>query len=53
MLGTNDAKTWNWNATAYFNDYVDMGKKLINLPSKPKLYLMVPPPLYKEGVYGM
>jgi hypothetical protein len=53
MLGTNDAKTWNWNATAYFNDYLDMSTQLIDISSKPKLYLLVPPPLYQEGAYGM
>lgn len=53
MLGTNDAKSFNWNRREYHNDYVEMAKIMKNLSSKPEVYIMVPPPLYQDGVYQM
>ena len=53
MLGTNDAKTVNWNKTAYVEDYLEMANNFLNLPSKPDLHLMISPPLYKEMQYGI
>ena len=53
MLGTNDAKTVNWNKTAYVEDYLEMANNFLNLPSKPNLHLMISPPLYKEMQYGI
>ena len=53
MLGTNDAKTFQWNETEYVNDYIDMAKSFIELDSKPELYFMIPPPLYVNGAYSM
>ena len=53
MLGTNDAKTFNWNETAFKADYLDMINVFKNMTSKPDIHLMIPPPLYKEGVYSM
>ena len=53
MLGTNDSKIYQWNRREYHNDYVEMVKIMKNLPSKPDVYLMVPPPLYQDGVYQM
>ena len=35
MLGTNDAKTYQWTRKEYHNDYVEMVKNMQNLPSKP------------------
>ena len=30
-----------------------MAQSLINMPSKPKVYLMVSPPIYIDGVYNI
>jgi len=53
MLGTNDSKIFQWNRKQYHNDYIEMVKNMKNLPSKPEIYLMVPPPLYQDGAYQM
>ena len=64
MLGTNDAKYRNWNAAngtgrnlgagdEYSKDYASMIQTFRTLPSKPTVHIMVPPPLYMDGRYGM
>lgn len=59
MLGTNDAKTFNWegvqqNTGDYFAlDYVDMIRNVRKLPSTPKVFVLVPPPLYKPYPFDM
>ena len=55
MLGTNDAKFRNWDTLAgdFPGDYADMIASFAAMPSKPKIWLMVPPPLYRDGTYGM
>ena len=55
MLGTNDAKRWNWQAHAadFPADYAAMIEVFTSMPSHPVIHLMTPPPLYKDGVYGM
>ena len=51
MLGTNDAKNFNWypNVTGstgnYTADTLAMISALAALPSKPAIWLMIPPPL--------
>jgi lysophospholipase L1-like esterase len=58
MLGTNDAKGCNWygppndskrcsNNTfmGYHSAYIEMIQSFQTLPSKPKVYLIIPPPL--------
>ena len=56
MLGTNDSWYWNWNwndktsIEAFQKDYVEMVQEFINLPSKPKVYVMIPPPIYKDNL---
>ncbi len=49
MYGTNDAKYKNWNETAYKQDYIEMARTMMKLPSKPYLYIMIPPPVYYPG----
>jgi len=54
MLGTNDAKYCNWNGpingeprgagTQFAADYVKMIQLFKTLPSKPKVYVVLPPP---------
>lgn len=59
MLGTNDAKYYNWegiqqNTGDYFAlDYVDMVQQMRNLKTAPKIFVMIPPPLFQPGVYDM
>jgi acyl-CoA thioesterase-1 len=56
MLGTNDGKNHNWNdnsAQEYFDDYTEMIKIVKAFKSKPIVHLMVPPPLYIDGVFDM
>lgn len=55
MLGTNDAKVRNWapHSSEFPGDYMEMVNDFKNVSTKPKVYLMVPPPLYQDGRYGM
>ena len=55
MLGTNDAKTQNWqpHSAEFASDYQAMINVFEAMPSKPRVRIMVPPPLYQDGVYGM
>jgi acyl-CoA thioesterase-1 len=58
MLGTNDAKYYNWEGIQqdkgdYFAlDYVDMINRLNKLKPRPQIFLMVPPPLF-QPVFDM
>lgn len=58
MLGTNDAKYYNWEGIQqdtgdYFAlDYVDMIQQMRNLKTSPKIFVMIPPPLF-QPVYDM
>ena len=58
MLGTNDSKQVNWpegddRASQYVQDYKDMINIMQSLPSKPKIYLCKPPPLFEPYPYTM
>jgi hypothetical protein len=53
MLVTNDAKYFQWNQTEFVADYLEMATTFMNLENKPDLYIMIPPPLYKDGDYNM
>ena len=55
MLGTNDAKPFNWRAhgSEYPADYKAMIDVFKAMPSTPTVLVMTPPPLYQDGVYGM
>ena len=46
MLGTNDSKKYQWNRRQFHKDYIEMATNFKNIPSKPELYIMIPPPLY-------
>jgi len=43
-LGTNDSKDYNWNVANYRSDYQAMIDTFNTIPSKPKIYLCLPPP---------
>ena len=49
MLGTNDAKIWNWNETQFDKDYTDLAQSFLDIRPKPILYLMIPPPVNIEN----
>lgn len=52
MLGTNDTKPQNWKLKDQFEgDYKELIGQYQNLPSKPKIWLMLPPPVEKTGNY--
>ena len=53
MLGTNDSKYFQWNETAYIEDYRAMASSFLAMPSSPKIYFMIPPPLYQDNAYSM
>jgi lysophospholipase L1-like esterase len=58
MLGTNDAKVENWagvqsQGDSFEADFHDMISIFKALPSKPKVYVAVPPPLFAPFPYNM
>jgi hypothetical protein len=50
QLGTNDSKAKNWNLQQYIADYIDMVTTFMKLKSRPEIFIMIPPPLYIEGI---
>jgi len=46
MYGTNDAK--EWKQEEFVKDYTEMLSNLKNLTSKPKIYVVIPPPIYQK-----
>lgn len=53
MLGTNDAWQWRDPGTDYDSDWKAMVQSFQGLASKPKVFVMIPPPVYKDGQFGM
>ena len=53
MLGTNDAKTFQWDVEEYTKDFKVMANVLLGLDSKPDLHIMIPPPLYENRYASM
>ncbi|MEI7502108.1 MAG: GDSL-type esterase/lipase family protein, partial [Paludibacter sp.] len=45
-LGTNDSKTWNWNAINYKADYIEMINKFRAINSNPIIYMVTPAKAY-------
>lgn len=50
MFGTFDSKYFQWNETAFARDYRDLIVSFMELETKPDVYVLVPPPLYKMGL---
>ena len=47
MLGTNDAKSYNWaNNAPFVSDYRELIQSYKNFPSTPRVYICYPPPVY-------
>lgn len=59
MLGTNDAKSFNWEGIQqnygdyYALDYVELIQTVQNFKTNPKIYIMVPPPLRDPYPFSM
>uniref|UniRef100_A0A7S0BBQ9 SGNH hydrolase-type esterase domain-containing protein n=1 Tax=Pyrodinium bahamense TaxID=73915 RepID=A0A7S0BBQ9_9DINO len=55
QFGANDSKDYNWqpHSGEFVRDYSHLVGAFTKLSSHPKVYLMLPPPLYKQGVYSM
>eukprot|EP01033_Poteriospumella_lacustris_P015314 gene15315-10950_t len=57
MMGTNDAKNFNWNHVQqeqgdfYALDYVDMVLRLRAQNSSTRIVAMIPPPVFKDQVF--
>ena len=52
MLGTNDSKSWNWNASRYDTDYRALIAQYQALASHPKIYICLSPPIYEPNEFG-
>lgn len=49
MLGTNDAKTQNWDAEAYASELAAFVRGYQDLPSEPRVYLLTPPAAFANA----
>lgn len=48
MLGTNDSKPYNWNASRYEREYEELLSELLALPWKHQVALMIPPKAFEQ-----
>ena len=48
QLGTNDAKKWNWDEYYFILSYLRIVHIYRMLPSYPRIFLVVPPPVYRD-----
>lgn len=53
LLGTNDAKPWNWDQKRFEKDYESFIKRYIELPGKPEVILMTPPQCFPDETSGI
>lgn len=49
FVGTNDCKGKNWNLENFKRDYLELCHSFRNMSSKPDVFVIVPPPVYKDG----
>ena len=47
LLGSNDSKENNWDEDKFVQDYTDIVKSYLSLESSPKVYLLLPPPVFE------
>lgn len=47
MLGSNDSKENNWNKEKFVKDYCEIIGSYLQLESSPKVYALIPPPLFE------
>lgn len=50
QLGTNDAKSWNWDENYFILSYLRIVHIYRMLPTTPRIYVVIPPPVYKSIV---
>lgn len=53
MLGTNDAKTSNWDQAAYADGMTTIIQTYLDKESVTSVFVAEPPPVYEDGVYGI
>ena len=49
LLGSNDTKKRNWNKEKFIQSYNKILDGYLSLESKPKLYVLIPPPMFEVG----
>jgi acyl-CoA thioesterase I len=49
QFGTNDCVKHVWDEDAFRADYKEMIRNFQSLPSKPRVYMGIPPPLYESN----
>ncbi|MDE7086993.1 MAG: xylanase, partial [Clostridia bacterium] len=49
LLGSNDSKENNWDKEKFINDYTEIIDSYLSLASSPKLYVLIPPPMFDVG----
>ncbi len=49
LLGTNDSKENNWDKDKFIKDYGEIVDKYLALDSSPKLFVIIPPPVFEVG----
>lgn len=47
LLGTNDSKKNNWDEEKFVRDYGEIIDSYLSLASAPKVYLLIPPPVFE------
>lgn len=47
MLGSNDSKECNWDKEKFITDYCEIIESYRNSESRPKVYILAPPPLFE------
>lgn len=52
MLGTNDSKSWNWNAAKFNADYHALIAQYKGLQTRPAVYICLAPPVYTPNPFG-
>eukprot|EP00928_Gymnodinium_smaydae_P070292 TRINITY_DN5415_c0_g1_i6.p1 TRINITY_DN5415_c0_g1~~TRINITY_DN5415_c0_g1_i6.p1 ORF type:complete len:656 (-),score=122.96 TRINITY_DN5415_c0_g1_i6:280-2247(-) len=53
LLGTNDAKAYNWDPVRFESDYLTLLSLISKAHPRAEIVLMVPPPLIQDGFGGM
>jgi lysophospholipase L1-like esterase len=52
MFGTNDSKSWNWNAANFNADYRALISKYQGLRTHPRVLICLIPPVYLPNAFG-
>ena len=52
QFGTNDASAVNWDVDKFESDYLDLINTFQKLPLRPKIFVCIPPPIYRPQIDG-